>query len=56
VAVSSATLTALTSPDLTANSATAVTVVYMTPSLIPIPGLLPGVLTITRTVKMRFRG
>jgi Flp pilus assembly protein TadG len=56
VAVSSATLTAGTSPDGTANSATAVTVVYLTPQLIPIPGLLPGQLTITRTVKVRFRG
>jgi Flp pilus assembly protein TadG len=56
LAVSSATLTAGTSPDGTANSATAVTVVYMTPQLIPIPGLLPGKLTINRTVKMRFRG
>ena len=56
VAVSSTTLSAANSPDGTANSATAVTVVYMTPQLIPIPGLLPGQLTINRTVKMRFRG
>jgi Flp pilus assembly protein TadG len=40
----------VTGPDL--NPATSVTVVYLTPRLIPIPGLLPGQLTITRTVKM----
>jgi Flp pilus assembly protein TadG len=56
LAVSSATLTAANSPDGAINSATAVTVVYVTPQLIPIPGLLPGQLTISRTVKMRFRG
>jgi len=56
VAVSSATLSAANSPDGTANSATGVTVVFLTPQLIPIPGLLPGQLTINRTIKMRFRG
>lgn len=35
--------------------AASVTVTYLTPQLIPIPGLLPGQLTITRTVKMRIR-
>jgi hypothetical protein len=30
--------------------------VFLTPQLIPIPGLLPGQLTINRTIKMRFRG
>ena len=35
--------------------AASVTVTYMTPQLIPIPGLLPGKLTISRTVKMRIR-
>jgi Flp pilus assembly protein TadG len=39
-----------TGPDF--SPATSVTVVYLTPSLIPIPGLLPGRLTISRTVKM----
>ena len=33
--------------------ATTVTAVYTTPQLIPIPGLLPGQLTITRSVEMR---
>jgi len=33
--------------------ATKVTAVYTTPQLIPIPGLLPGQLTITRSVEMR---
>jgi Flp pilus assembly protein TadG len=37
------------------NSATAVTVIYQTPQLVPIPGLLPGILTIHRTVTMRQR-
>jgi Flp pilus assembly protein TadG len=35
---------------------TTVTAVYTTPQLIPIPGLLPGQLTITKTVEMRVRG
>lgn len=48
-------LSAASSPDGQANSSVGVTVVYLTPQLIPIPGLLPGQLTITRTVKMRFR-
>lgn len=43
----------VTGPDL--NPATSVTVTYMTPQLIPIPGLLPGKLTISRTVKMPIR-
>jgi hypothetical protein len=30
-----------------------VTVAYTTPTLIPIPGLLPGSLTISRTVIMK---
>lgn len=34
---------------------TTVTAVYTTPQLIPIPGLLPGQLTITKTVEMRVR-
>ena len=37
------------------NTAASVTVVYLTPQLVPIPGVLPGSLTITRTVKMRLR-
>jgi Flp pilus assembly protein TadG len=36
-------------------SATSVTVTYTTPQLIPIPGLLPGQLTISRTVQMKLR-
>jgi Flp pilus assembly protein TadG len=43
----------ITGPD--SNPATSVTVIYMTPQLIPIPGLLPGQITITRTVKMPVR-
>jgi Flp pilus assembly protein TadG len=35
--------------------ATSVTVTYTTPQLIPIPGLLPGQLTISRTVQMKLR-
>lgn len=44
----------ITGPD--SNPATSVTVVYLTPQLIPIPGLLPGQLTISRTVKLPVRG
>lgn len=51
VAVSSSVLSS-TSPD--GNPAASVTVVYLTPQLIPIPGLLPGQMTITRTVTMRY--
>ena len=47
------TASSVTGPDL--NAATSVTVVYLTPQLVPIPGLLPGQLTITRNVKMRLR-
>jgi Flp pilus assembly protein TadG len=39
-----------TGPDF--NPAASVTVVYLTPMLISIPGVLPGQVTITRTVKM----
>lgn len=53
--VTTSPLSAAASPDGQANSSVGVTVVYLTPQLIPIPGLLPGNLTITRTVKMRFR-
>jgi Flp pilus assembly protein TadG len=45
--------TSITGPD--SAPATQVTVVYLTPQLIPIPGLLPGRLTITRVVKMPIR-
>lgn len=38
------------------NSGTSVLVTYTTPQLIPIPGLLPGQLTINRRVKMPLRG
>jgi Flp pilus assembly protein TadG len=44
----------VTGPD--SNTATSVTVVYMTPQLIPIPLLLPGKLTISRTVTLPIRG
>jgi Flp pilus assembly protein TadG len=43
-----------TGPD--SNSGTSVLVTYTTPQLIPIPGILPGQLTINRTVKMPLRG
>ena len=36
-------------------TATIVTIAYTTPQLIPIPGLLPGQLTINRSVEMRLR-
>jgi len=48
-----ATYGAATGPD--GGPVTTVTAVYTTPQLIPIPGLLPGQLTITKTVKMRVR-
>ncbi len=35
------------------NPSTTVTVIYVTPQLIPIPGVVPGQLTITRSVQMR---
>ena len=41
------------SPD--GQPATLVSVAYVTPQLIPIPGLLPGQITITKTVTMRLR-
>ena len=34
-------------------SCTSVTVTYVTPQLVPIPGIFPGQLTITKTVQMR---
>jgi Flp pilus assembly protein TadG len=39
-----------TCPDT--NSCTSVTVTYVTPQLVPIPGIFPGQLTITKTVQM----
>jgi Flp pilus assembly protein TadG len=45
------TATAGTGPDSAPD--TTVTAVYTTPTLIPIPGILPGSLTITRSVEMR---
>jgi hypothetical protein len=48
------TASSITGPDT--YPAASVSVVYLTPQLIPIPGLLPGQLTINRTVKMRIRG
>ncbi len=44
---------AITGPD--GAPATSVTVAYTTPQMIPLPGLIPGQLTISRTVKMRLR-
>ena len=52
VAVSTATIN--TSPASALYPGTSVTVVYLTPNLIPIPGLFPGQVTITRTVKMSY--
>jgi Flp pilus assembly protein TadG len=43
----------VTGPD--GANATSVTVSYTTPQMIPMPGLLPGQLTISRTVKMKVR-
>jgi Flp pilus assembly protein TadG len=55
VAVSTASLTSATTPaSPDGNPCTSVTVVYLTPNLVPIPGLFPGQVTITRTVKMRY--
>lgn len=55
VAVSTASLSSSTTPaSPDGNPCTSVTVVYLTPQLIPIPGLFPGQVTITRTVKMRY--
>jgi Flp pilus assembly protein TadG len=54
VAVSTATIT--TPPASATAPGTSVTVVYLTPAMIPIPGLFPGQVTITRTVKMPFVG
>jgi hypothetical protein len=44
---------AVTGPD--GSSASQVTVTYQTPLLIQIPGLLPGQISITRSVQMRVR-
>jgi Flp pilus assembly protein TadG len=43
----------VTGPD--SANATSVQVTYTTPQLVPIPGLLPGVMTISRTVIMAVR-
>ncbi len=47
------TASAVTGPDGAA--AASVTVTYTTPQLIPIPGLIPGQLTVSRTVQMKLR-
>jgi Flp pilus assembly protein TadG len=47
------TAAAATGPD--SQSATTVTVSYLTPQLIPIPGLLPGQITVSRAVEMAVR-
>lgn len=55
VAVSSSVLNSSSTPaSPDGNPAASVTVVYLTPQLIPIPGLLPGTLTITKTITMRY--
>jgi Flp pilus assembly protein TadG len=55
VAVSTASLTSATTPaSPDGNPCASVTIVYLTPNLIPIPGIFPGQVTITRTVKMRY--
>lgn len=51
----SVTVGSVTGPDGTASGAAQVTVSYTTPNLVPIPGLLPGTYTATRTVTMRYR-
>jgi len=51
VVVSTSLVSGTDSPD--GNNAASVTVTYTTPQLIPIPGLLPGKVTIARTAKMR---
>jgi len=43
----------ITGPD--GANATSVTVNYTTPQMIPIPGLIPGQLTVSRTVQMKVR-
>jgi len=47
------TATSVTGPD--SQAATSVSVSYTTPQLIPIPGLLPGKVTISRAVEMAVR-
>lgn len=49
------TVSKVDSPDNITAGAAAATVTYLTPQLIPIPGLLPGQLTIQRVIKMRLR-
>lgn len=44
---------AITGPD--GSAASQVSVTYQTPRLVPIPGLLPGQISITRVVQMRVR-
>ena len=52
--VTAALLNSASSPQRAAGSpATQVTVTYVTPQLIPIPGIFPGQLTITRSVEIR---
>jgi Flp pilus assembly protein TadG len=45
--------TSVTGPD--GNAAAQLSVTYLTPAFIPIPGLLPSKVTITRTFQMRVR-
>jgi len=46
--------TSITGPD--GNPAAQLSVTYLTPAFIPVPGLLPSKVTITRTFQMRVRG
>ena len=46
--------TSISGPD--GNTAAQLSVTYLTPAFIPIPGLLPKQVTITRTFTMRVRG
>lgn len=50
------TATAVAGPEGVANSAAQVTVSYVMPTLVGIPGLVPGQYTVTRTVTMKIGG
>lgn len=55
VTVTATQMTTGTSPD-GSNTTAQVTITYTTPQMFPIPGVMSGQFTITRTVKMRIRG
>lgn len=50
------TSTAVSGPEGVANSAAQVTVTYVMPALVGIPGILPGQYTVTRSVTMKIGG